>query len=505
MSELSESTAFSMAKLRIIAIGPILFLILIALPQMPYISPLAQKSLAVAAWMLAWWISEVVAISVTALLPLVLFPLLGILSIKEASEAYGNPVIFLFMGGFMLALALEKHKLHLRIALSIVQLTGTNANGIIWGFMLATAFLSMWISNTATTVMMLPIASSVIALLSVTTDKDSKNFQNFAVAMMLGIGYAATIGGVATLIGTPPNTVMASILAEKYNYRINFGQWMAFGFPFMLILLYLCYFVLIKIVYPNRLKHFTGSKEIIDKELSKLGKITTAEVRTLIIFSCTAFLWIFQDLIKYLLDISFNFKLNIEDTMIAVMASILLFLVSDGKKQNTNFLLEWKDTEKLPWGILLLFGGGLCLANALDKTGLIQLIGDSMANNKGLSILLLLIILAFLSVFISEIMSNVALVSVFVPVVLGLAVKLGENPLLLAIAVTLGASCAFMLPMGSPPNAIVFSSGYLKVSQMVKAGFILNIIAIILIVLFAYFVLPFIFGIEFGKIPAWVK
>ncbi|TAE44755.1 MAG: TRAP transporter large permease subunit, partial [Cytophagales bacterium] len=237
----------------------------------------------------------------------------------------------------------------------------------------------------------------------------------------------------------------------------------------------------------------------------KLGKITTAEVRTLIIFSCTAFLWIFQDLIKYLLKISLNFKLNIEDTMIAVMASILLFLVSDGKKQNTNFLLEWKDTEKMPWGILLLFGGGLCLANALDKTGLIQLIGDSMANNKGLSILLLLIILAFLSIFISEIMSNVALVSVFVPVVLGLAVKLGENPLLLAIAVTLGASCAFMLPMGSPPNAIVFSSGYLKVSQMVKAGFILNIIATILIVLFAYFVLPLIFGIEFGKIPAWVK
>ncbi|TAG89044.1 MAG: DASS family sodium-coupled anion symporter [Bacteroidetes bacterium] len=497
MSELIETSSFSLAKLRIIAIGPILFFILILSPQIPYISPLAQKSLAVAIWMLAWWISESVEISVTALLPLILFPLLGILSIKEASQAYGNPVIFLFMGGFMLALALEKHKLHLRIALNIVKWTGTNANGIIWGFMLATAFLSMWISNTATTVMMLPIATSVIALLAVTTDKNSKNFQNFAVAMMLGIGYAATIGGVATLIGTPPNTVMASILAQKYNYRINFGQWMAFGFPFMVILLYFCFIVLTKIVYPNRLKDFTGSKEIINTELTKLGNISTAEIRTLIIFSCTAFLWIFQDLIKYWLEIFLDFKLNIEDTIIAVMASVALFLVSDGKKTQTDFLLVWKDTEKLPWGILLLFGGGLCLADALDKTGLIQLIGNTMAQNKGLSLLVLLIILAFLSVFISEIMSNVALVSVFVPVVLGLAVKLGENPLLLSIAVTLGASCAFMLPMGSPPNAIIFSSGYLKVSQMVKAGFILNIISIILIVIFAYFILPLIFGTKF--------
>ncbi len=497
MPELIESSPFSIAKLRIIAIGPILFLILILSPQIPYISPMAQKSLAVAVWMLAWWISEVVEISVTALLPLILFPLLGILDIKDAAHAYGNPVIFLFMGGFMLALALEKHKLHIRIALNIVKLTGTNANGIIWGFMLATAFLSMWISNTATTVMMLPIATSVIALLSVTTNKNTKNFENFAVAMMLGIGYAATIGGVATLIGTPPNTVMASILAEKYKYRINFGQWMAFGFPFMMILLYACFLILTKVVYPNRLKNFTGSKEIIDTELAKLGKVTTAEIRTLIIFSCTAFLWIFQDLLKYFLQISFDFKLNIEDTMIAVMASVLLFLVSDGKKKQTDFLLVWKDTEKLPWGILLLFGGGLCLADALDKTGLIQLIGDTMAQNKGLSLLVLLIILGFLSVFISEIMSNVALVSVFVPVVLGLAVKLGENPLLLSITVTLGASCAFMLPMGSPPNAIIFSSGYLKVSQMVKAGFILNLISIFLIIIFAYFILPLIFGTTF--------
>jgi sodium-dependent dicarboxylate transporter 2/3/5 len=505
MSELSSNANFTMAKLRTIAIGPLLFLILISLPQIPSISPLAQKSLAVAIWMLSWWISEVVEIPVTALLPLVLFPLLGILDMETAAKAYGNPVIFLFMGGFMLALALEKHKLHLRIALTIVKLTGTHANGIIWGFMVATAFLSMWISNTATTVMMLPIATSVIALLATTTDKNSKGFQNFAIVLMLGIAYSATIGGVATLIGTPPNTVMSSILAKKYHFRINFGQWMAFGFPFMLMLLYIAFLVMTKLVYPNNLKNFEGSRDIIHSELNKLGKISKAEIRTLIIFGFTAFLWVFQDIIKWIFLETGNIKLSIDDAMIAIMACVFLFLTSDGKEKDTQFLLDWKDTEKLPWGILLLFGGGLCLADALDKTGLIQLIGDMIAQNKGLSILILLIILTFLSVFISEVMSNVALVSVFVPVVLGLAVTLGENPLLLAIAVTLGASCAFMLPMGSPPNAIVFSSGYLKVSQMIKVGFVLNIIAITLIVLVTYFVVPFIFGIEFGKIPTWIK
>lgn len=483
--------------------GPLLFLLIIwVTPETPFLGVAAFHTLAVGAWMITWWVTEAVALPVTALLPIVLFPLTGVLPIKEAAASYANPIIFLFMGGFMLALALEKWKLHLRIALNIVRLTGTNANGIILGFMLATAALSMWISNTATTVMMLPIGVSVIEILrSRESDQNlNKGTRYFSLSMMLGIAYAANIGGIATIIGTPPNTVLAGVLNEKFGYTIDFARWLAFGFPLMLIMLGITYVFLVKVLYPNRLGNFEGAQQVIKDELAKLGKISKPERIVLALFLTTALAWIFKNTLNNIFP---SWKLT--DATIAMLATVSLFVTPVDYKNGT-FVLEWKDTEKLPWGILLLFGGGLSLATALSKVGIIGIIGDAMGVVGGsLNITIIFLILVALMLFMTEIMSNVALTAVLVPVVAGVAVGLNENPLWMTIPVTIASSCAFMLPMATPPNAIVFASGHIKVSQMVRVGVWLNLIAILLLVLLANTVLPYIFDIQRGVLPDWAK
>lgn len=482
--------------------APILCLLMLNFSPFLMLSPMAQKVLAVMAWMLIWWIGEVVHLSVTALLPIVLFPLLGIMKVEVVTQSYGNSVIFLFLGGFMIALAMEKWNLHIRIALNIVKATGTNADSIILGFMFATGFLSLWISNTATTVMMLPIAASVIGLLG-EAKADPKSLANFNLCLLLGIAYAATIGGCGTIIGTPPNQVFASIIAKLYGYEVSFAQWAMFGIPFVTLLLLLNYWVMVKWVYPNRLGYFEGTAKVIESELQKIGKMSKAEKLTMSVFVLTACLWIFRDVLNHLFVIA-HLSLKLDDTMIAVFAAILLFLIPVNFKQG-EFLLQWEDTKRLPWGILLLFGGGLSLSSALDRSGIIQLIGDSVGNHKDWNMLTVISLMVIVGVFMSEVMSNVAMVAVMTPVVAGLAIGLGQDPLLLTIPVTLAASCAFMLPMGTPPNAIVFASGHIKFFQMVKVGFILNIIGIILMIAVAWYILPWVFGIELGVVPEWAK
>jgi sodium-dependent dicarboxylate transporter 2/3/5 len=484
-------------------LGPCIFLVILNLPPFLPISPAAQSVIAVAAWMLTWWISEAVHLAVAALLPIILFPLLQVQDLKETTQAYGDPMIFLFMGGFMIALAMEKWNLHLRIALNIVKLTGTNADGIILGFMLSTGFLSMWISNTATTVMMLPIASSVIGLLANDENLNPKGFANFSLTMMLGIAYAASIGGIGTLIGTPPNTAFKTIINKTYGYEVTFAQWFFVGFPFAVILLITTYFVMVKWLFPNKLGDFAGSGEIIQKELKKLGPMSKAEKLTSLIFFLTAMLWIFlQPLNNLFLTLKWGIKLD--DTITAILGGLVLFITPIHWRRG-EFLLHWNDTKNIAWGILLLFGGGIALANGLAKTGIIQLIGSSVTGFKGLDNYLILVILITLVVFMTEVMSNVALVMVIVPVIAGISVGLGENPLWLTVPITIGASCAFMLPMATPPNAIVFSSGHVKVAQMVKIGFVLNIISIIILSIFAQTFLPYYFEIEIGKLPDWAK
>ncbi|MCH2196998.1 DASS family sodium-coupled anion symporter [Kordia sp.] len=472
-----------MKKKLILVLGPVICLLFFFSP-FELISSEADKVIGVALWMVLWWITEVVSISITALITLTFYPLLGIMPIKEVAINYGHPIIFLFFGGFVLALALEKVNLHRRVALSIIKLTGTSPNKIILGFMLATAFLSMWISNTATTVVMLPIAYSVIELLIDDEDGFTKKDRNFALSIMLGIAYSANVGGIATLIGTPPNIVLAGFMESEYNYSISFVKWMLVGIPFAIIMLFFIYYILTRVMYPNHLASFDKSKEIIDGEMKKLGKISKSEVIVLVIFILAILLWIGKNYINSLFP-----NLALSDTTISLIAAFACFTAT----QNNKNILAWDDTQKLPWGILLLFGGGLALASALSNVGIIDMIGVAVNNFSSLSILLVCSILIAVMLFMTELMSNVALITIFAPMVAGVAIGLNIDQLQILIPVAMASSCAFMLPMSTPPNAIVFASGHVKVAQMARAGFLLNIISIVLLILFFQFIIPLVF------------
>lgn len=465
--------------------GPVLCLLALNLPH-PMISEQADAVIAVALWMIVWWITEAVSISVTALLPLLLFPLLKIMPIADVGANYGSPIVFLFFGGFVMALALEKVNLHKRIALTIIKITGTTPNKVVLGFMIATATLSMWISNTASTVVMLPIAISVIQLLIHDADGFTKRDKNFALSVMLGIAFSANAGGIATVIGTPPNSVLIGLLENEYNTQISFLKWMVLGLPFSILLIACCYWVLVKIMFPNGDLKFDASKAIISEELKKLGPTSPKEKMVLCIFAVTVFLWVFRTAIN-----SFVPDLALTDTMISIFAAIALFAFPFQLKKG-EFILEWKDTQKLAWGILILFGGGLALAKGMSVTGIVDLVATSISSSN-ISILFTAVLLIFLMLFMTELMSNVALVAVLGPVVAGIAIGLDIPIVHLLIPVTIASSCAFMLPMATPPNAIVFASGYIKVHEMAKAGFLLNIISVVLLVILFQFVLPLLF------------
>ena len=466
-------------------LGPILFLILLNLP-FELVSEKGDAVIAVAIWMIVWWITEAVSISVTALLPILLFPLLKIMDIGAVGANYGSPIIFLFLGGFVLALGLEKVNLHKRIALNIIKITGTTPNKVVLGFMIATASLSMWISNTATTVVMLPIAMSVISLLVNDADGFTKSDKNFSLSVMLGIAFAANAGGIATVIGTPSNSVMIGLLENEYNIEISFLKWMMMGLPFSTIMIIIIYFVLVKWIFPNKQLKFNASNEIINVELKKLGPLKGKEKMVLAIFGVTVFLWITRTVINGILP---DLKLN--DTIISMMSAIAMFSIPYNLKKG-DFIVHWKDTQKLAWGILILFGGGLALAKGMAVSGVVDVISNTIATSN-ISILFTAVLLITLMLFMTELMSNVALVAVLAPVIAGIAIGLDVPILHLLIPVTLASSCAFMLPMATPPNAIVFASGYIKVNEMARVGIILNLIAIGLLILMFQFIIPFFF------------
>jgi sodium-dependent dicarboxylate transporter 2/3/5 len=458
--------------------GPAACILLWFLLPDDFISPKAPAVLALGTWMIIWWITEAVPVPVTAFLPMIGFPIMGVMKINAATAPYANPVIFLFMGGFMIALALEKHRLHERIALNLIRITGTSGNGVILGFSIATAFLSMWISNTATAMMMLPIATSVTNLILRNDSPGGKTMtqgeKNFAESLMLSVGYAASLGGMATLIGTPPNVVFAGILSDLQNIKISFAEWFIVGFPVSMLMVAANYIMVTRILFPNRLPRIEGSAELIQKRIKDLGPLRKAEKMVLIIFSLTALLWMIQQPLNKWLQWDF-----LNDTTIAMLGGTLMFIIPINIKK-PEFILTWKDTEKMSWGILFLFGGGLCLAEGLSTSGIIQAIGSWVGAQSHYSIWLVLSLIV-VSVSLSEVMSNVALVNVFVPVVFGIASVMQVNPILLGLPVTLGASIALMSPIATPPNAIVFSSGFIRMKDMVKAGFVLNIVSIIII------------------------
>jgi len=466
-------------------LGPILFLVLLNFP-FEMVSEQGDMVIAVAVWMVIWWITEATSISVTALLPLLLFPLLKIMPIGEVGANYGSPIIFLFFGGFVLALALEKVNLHKRIALNIIRITGTTPNKLVLGFMVATASLSMWISNTATTVVMLPIAMSVISLLINDEDGFTKSDQNFALSVMLGIAFSANAGGIATVIGTPPNSVMIGLLENEYNIEISFLKWMVIGLPFSIVMIAIIYLVMVKVMFRNKQLKFAASKEVINSELKKLGPMSGKEKMVLSIFGVTVFLWIFRTVINGIFP-----ELKLNDTIISMTGAIAMFALPYNLKKG-DFIINWKDTSKLAWGILILFGGGLALAKGMAVSGIVDMVSGAIAASD-ISILFTAVLLIFLMLFMTELMSNVALVAVLAPVVAGIAIGLEIPILYLLIPVTMASSCAFMLPMATPPNAIVFASGYIKVHQMARVGIILNLIAVALLVVLFQFVIPLLF------------
>ncbi|OWY24955.1 anion transporter [Sphingobacteriales bacterium UPWRP_1] len=482
-------------KYRIIGLllAPLIFVVMLMLPPPLQMSHLAWKVLACAFWMMIWWFTEAAPIPVTSLLPIILYPVLGIASVKSAAAPYANPVVYLFMGGFFIALAMEKSGLHRRIALNIVKRTGATANGIILGFMFSTGFISMWVSNTATTVMMLPIAASVVTLFEQNRQISKQQFGMFSLSLMLSVAYAANTGGMATLIGTPPNMVFAGFMQETYQVQIGFLQWMMVGFPMALLLLLITYWVLTRLMYPNKIgKIDTGSHEFIEEQLTALGKMSKAEKMVTAIFFLTAGGWILRPQIAAGIKILLP-DADFSDTSVAMIGGLATFLLPLNLSKGA-FLLHWEDAKKLPWGILLLFGGGLALADAMENAGIVEMIGNSIQAAQ-LPVLAILILLVAIMIYVGELMSNVALVTIFLPVVAGIAQGTGVNMLLFTIPITLASSAAFMLPMGTPPNAIVFSSGYITMPQMARAGMLLDTISVALTVVVTYTLVKWVFGV----------
>ena len=438
-----------------------------------------------------WWMTEAIPLAATALLPLVIFPLAGVGAIKEVGAPYASATIFLFMGGFLIALSLQRWNLHRRLALYVVKLIGTSPKRLILGFMLATGFLSMWVSNTATAVVMLPIGTSVLALTAETVggwDKQKK----FATALMLGIAYSASIGSLGTLIGTPPNAFLNAYMAETWDVTLGFGRWMAVGVPLAAIFLIIAWLLLITVFKPE-MTEIPGGRELIDDEIKALGPWTRPQIMTGIIFLFAAAAWVTLPLVLKEFE-------NYDDAIVGIAAGILLFILPADNQRRIR-LLDWETANEMPWDVLLLFGGGLSLSAMFNKSGLSLWIGE-MA--KGLSVLptvLIVAAVAALVLFLTEITSNTATAATFIPIMGGVAVGVGLtaegdiNVLLLTIPVALAATCAFMLPVATPPNAIAYGSGYVKIGEMIKGGLGLNILGIFLITLTVYLLAVPIFGL----------
>jgi solute carrier family 13 (sodium-dependent dicarboxylate transporter), member 2/3/5 len=474
-------------------IGPILFLIILLWPPVYGMPKEAQVMLAVTAWIAAWWISEAIPIPATSLLPLILLPLLQTMTLADVAKSYSNPMVLLYMGGFMIAVSIEKWNLHKRIALFIIQWIGTDSKRIVLGFMVATAFLSMWISNTATSLMMLPIGIAVIIQLDGTNGKFTKG-SKLGKSLMLGIAYAASIGGIATLVGTPTNIILASVIKELYGFDISFSLWMSYGFPVAVFLLGVCWWYLTSVAFPSQeTSNVQLGKVEIQRQYQELGPISTEEKRVAIVFFLVSFLWISRGLfLKDALP-------ALDDTIIALIGVLLLFVIPSSKPSQA--LLDWKTAEKIPWGILILFGGGLALAEGFKVTGLAAWIGGQFVFLDFMAFGLFLLIIVTAVNFLTEITSNVATASMLLPILAAISASMGVHPFGLMFGATMAASCAFMLPVATPPNAVVFGSGYLEIKDMIRAGFWLNIFSILVITLITRYLLPIIWGLDLFTNP----
>ncbi|MFC1729876.1 SLC13 family permease [candidate division KSB1 bacterium] len=502
MPDDTTSSGYSLRQKTGLILGPVIFIILLTIPAPGGMPPAAQRTLAVAAFMAVWWISEAVSISATALLPIVLFPLLGIKNVRETTAAFGDSNIYLFFGGFLIAAALEKCRLHLRIAYSIVTLIGRNPRQIILGFMIATAFLSMWISNTATTLMMLPIGLAAIVAVTGLEETDRKTARNFGTVLMLAIAYSASVGGIGTLVGTPPNIVFVASAESLYpEYpEIGFFQWMVFAIPVTLVLLPLIWVMLTRIIFKISGESIASARTTLMEKRRSLGPMNYDEKVTLTVFILTAAGWIFRrdiNLGSFVVpgwsDL-FSHPEYINDATVAVAAALVLFAIPTDRKFS-SFMLTWKEARNIPWGILILFGGGIALASGFTSSGLSEWLGQNLETLQALPTWMFIFMVALLVTFLTELTSNIATASIFMPVMGGLATGVGFHPYLLMLPAVLSASCAFMLPVATPPNAIVFGSGKVNMLDMVRTGVVINIVGAVIITITVYFLATPLLGL----------
>ncbi|PTX59066.1 sodium-dependent dicarboxylate transporter 2/3/5 [Melghirimyces profundicolus] len=477
-------------------LGPLLFFLALFGFSPEGMTDQARAVLACTLWISTWWITEAIPIPATSLLPVVLFPLTGALEVDKATAAYGDPTIFLFMGGFMIALTMERWNLHKRIALNIIAWIGTQPGRLVLGSMVATGFLSMWISNTATAMMMVPIGMAVISHVAESFRREGHGEVDttpgrfpFGTAMMLGIAYSASIGGLGTLIGTPPNAIFAAQVNKLFGVEISFATWMLFGVPLVILLLAVAWWYLIKVAYPMNFDNIPGGKEIIQREQRALGATTYEEKAVFTVFALTALAWITRDfLLKKWIP-------GIDDTVIAISAAAVLFLIPSRNRPGV-FLLNWDTAKNLPWGILLLFGGGLSIAAGITESGLDKWIGKQLISLEGLNYLLILALVTALVIFLTEITSNTATATMMFPIMAAFAGAMQVHPYGLMVAAGIAASCAFMLPVATPPNAVVFGSGSVRIQDMARTGLWINLFSILLITLAVYLLLPNLWGID---------
>ena len=462
--------------------GPVAAVVLLLLPAPETMTPEAWRLIAVTLWMVIWWLLEAMPLPVTALLPIVLFPALGIQPANEVSHHYGNHLIFLFLGGFILAAGMQTWGLHRRIALAIVAAIGSSPSRIIMGFMLATAFLSMWISNTATAVMMFAVGTSIIDFIDERVP-DKKQVEHFGIGLMLSIAYSASIGGVGTLIGTPPNALLASLLSENYNITIDFFTWMLIGIPVVIVMLPPAYLLLTRVFFPVQNLELDSVRRVIAEERALHGPMKTPERRVAVIFALAAFLWITRSFLG----------LPINDSGVAILAAIALFALPS--ERGGPPLLDWSASRNLPWGVLLLFGGGLAIAGGFEASGLAQWIGEQVGRAGDVPLWVLILIVAVAIKFLTEVTSNTASTATFLPVLGAVALGLDVSVLWLTVPVALGASMAFMMPAATPPNSIIFSYEKLTLRHMIKAGFALNIISTLVVFLASLLLVPLVFEI----------
>ncbi|MCH7502288.1 MAG: DASS family sodium-coupled anion symporter [Proteobacteria bacterium] len=466
-------------------LGPLAALSMLAAGAPEALGDPAWRTAAIGVLMAVWWATNAVPIAVTALVPLVCFPLFGIATIQVTAAPYANKVIFLFLGGFIVAFAMQRWNLHRRIALTVLQYSGGNGRSLVGGFMLASALISMWVMNTSTTMMLLPIAVSIIAVIHKSVKSlDQGARENFQYALLLGVAYGATIGGMATLVGTAPNAMLAAFMLENYGTEIDFSSWMLVGLPLSVAMLPLAWLALTRWVFNVDFENSDEGRAELKRMKDDLGRMTVPEIRVAIIFVSMALLWISRPLLTKLPGLA-----ALDDSGIAMAGAIALFLVPSGDKRDP-LLLRWAYAEKLPWSVLILFGGGLTLASAVSSTGLAQWLGNSLQSVGELPLFMLVTLAATMIIFLTELTSNIATTATFLPVVGAIAIETGFDPIVLTVPVTLAASCAFMLPVATPPNAIVFGSGLLTIPKMAKAGMALNMIGIVLVSLVAKFLAP---------------